>query len=100
MADCAHLSAVGFRAHLLLGAGSKRSELEVGYAWLDRRRRALSDPSGGARMEPASPPPGTAPLLRQYLAEYAATGLPPAYVPHDTTINDDTDNTDDEEFDT
>jgi hypothetical protein len=66
----------------------------------DRRRRALADPTAGARMEPSSPPPGTAPLLRQYLAEYAATGLPPAYVPHDTSINDDTDNTDDEEFQT
>jgi len=66
----------------------------------DRRRRALADPAAGARMEPSSPPPGTAPLLRQYLAEYAATGLPPAYVPHDTSINDDTDNTDDEEFET
>ena len=66
----------------------------------DRRRRALADPAAGARMEPSSPPPGAAPLLRQYLAEYAATGLPPAYVPHDTSINDDTDNNDDEEFET
>ena len=24
-----------------------------------------------------------APLLRRYLADYAATGLPPAYLPHD-----------------
>mgnify|MGYP001580039608 CR=1 FL=1 len=29
---------------------------------------------------------GIAPLLRQLMAEYAATGLPPAYVPHDTTV--------------
>jgi hypothetical protein len=28
-----------------------------------------------------------APLLRQLMAEYAATGLPPAYVPRDTTID-------------
>jgi hypothetical protein len=27
------------------------------------------------------PPSGIAPLLRQLLAEYAATGLPPAYLP-------------------
>ncbi len=31
------------------------------------------------------PPSGVAPLLRQLLADYAATGLPPAYLPTDTT---------------
>ena len=35
-------------------------------------------------------PAGTAPLLRQYMAEYAATGLPPAYVPHHTYATHDT----------
>jgi putative transposase len=31
---------------------------------------------------PAAPPPsGMAPLLRKLMAEYAATGLPPAYLP-------------------
>ena len=29
------------------------------------------------------PPSGIAPLLRQLLADYAATGLPPAYLPTD-----------------
>ena len=28
------------------------------------------------------PPTGLAPLLRELLAEYAATGLPPAYLPY------------------
>jgi hypothetical protein len=28
--------------------------------------------------------PGMAPLLRKLMAEYAATGLPPAYLPTDT----------------
>jgi hypothetical protein len=28
-----------------------------------------------------TPPSGMAPLLRQLIAEYAATGLPPAYLP-------------------
>jgi hypothetical protein len=30
---------------------------------------------------PSKTPPGMAPLLRQLMAEYAATGLPPAYLP-------------------
>lgn len=43
----------------------------------DRRRRAL--PQLGEVGEPTQPV-GIAPLLRQYMAEYAATGLPPAYI--------------------
>jgi transposase InsO family protein len=44
----------------------------------DGRRRRLDTPA-----EPP-PQPGTiAPLLQQLLAEYAATGLPPAYLPTD-----------------
>jgi putative transposase len=46
----------------------------------ERRRRALVDASPDARA-PAST--GIAPLLRQLMADYAATGLPPAYVPHE-----------------
>jgi putative transposase len=34
---------------------------------------------------PVSPTPTIAPLLRQLMADYAATGLPPAYVPHTPT---------------
>ena len=44
----------------------------------DGRRRALPKP--GDVTEPQKPV-GIAPLLRQYMAEYAATGLPPAYIP-------------------
>ncbi len=67
----------------------------------DRRRRALADPSAGVLPEPAATPTGTAPLLRQYMAEYAATGLPPAYVPHDSTLNHPTnDDHDDQELET
>ena len=54
----------------------------------DRRRRALVDPTVATAPEPVPAPAGIAPLLRQLMAEYAATGLPPAYVPHDTTIAD------------
>lgn len=53
----------------------------------ERRRRALTDPTP---QEPAPAPTGIAPLLRQLMAEYAATGLPPAYVPQSTRdANDD-----------
>jgi hypothetical protein len=44
----------------------------------DGRRRAL-DPEPEVGPEPA--PPGIAPLLRELMSDYAATGLPPAYVP-------------------
>jgi len=55
----------------------------------DRRRRALVDPMVATDPSAAPPPPGIAPLLRQLMAEYAATGFPPAYVPHDTSSPDD-----------
>jgi hypothetical protein len=57
----------------------------------DRRRRAIADAAAAPASAPMAPPVGTAPLLRQYMAEYAATGLPPAYVPHDTSATPDTD---------
>ena len=45
------------------------------------QRRALAPPA------PAGPPPADLDplpaLLRQWLADYAATGLPPAYLPKD-----------------
>jgi transposase InsO family protein len=44
----------------------------------DGRRRVL-DPEPDLGPEPA--PCGIAPLLRELMAQYAATGLPPAYVP-------------------
>jgi hypothetical protein len=52
----------------------------------DRRRRALAEPDPG---QPARKPAGIAPLLRQYMADYSATGLPPGYIPHDPTLEDD-----------
>lgn len=44
----------------------------------DGQRRMLDAP--GPDLSPL-PPSGMAPLLRQLLADYAATGLPPAYLP-------------------
>ena len=43
---------------------------------------------------PPSPPPpaGIAPLLKKLMADYAATGLPPAYIPK----NDDDGDVDDD----
>lgn len=48
----------------------------------ERARRALPN----AAFPPAPPvkSPGIAPLLRRLMAEYAATGLPPAYLPKDS----------------
>ena len=47
----------------------------------DGQRRRL-DPPAPARLEsaPPPPPPTLAPLLRKLMADYAATGLPPAYL--------------------
>jgi hypothetical protein len=44
----------------------------------DGQRRALTPVTTDLSL---LPPSGIAPLLRQLLAEYAATGLPPAYLP-------------------
>ena len=46
----------------------------------DGRRRRLT-PAAPARREAAPPTSTIAPLLRTLMAEYAATGLPPAYLP-------------------
>ena len=50
----------------------------------ERHRRSLLPPrvpeaAGG---DPADDDDGIAPLLRKYMREHAATGLPPAYLPH------------------
>jgi len=55
----------------------------------DRGRRALA--AGPPSTPPA--PVGIAPLLQKLMADYAATGLPPAYIPK----NDDGDNNEDDE---
>jgi hypothetical protein len=48
-----------------------------------RRARAPVEPTGAPEeaCTSASAPAGLAPLLRELLAEHAATGLPPAYLP-------------------
>ena len=58
-----------------------------------RRRRAIADATPALLPEPAPAPAGIAPLLRQLLADHAATGLPPAYLPHDTSQPNDTEET-------
>jgi hypothetical protein len=47
----------------------------------DGRRRALAPVAYPA--EPVPPASGIAPLLRKLMADYAATGLPPAFIPKD-----------------
>jgi hypothetical protein len=50
----------------------------------DRRRRALpTHDQNVSEVDGSSPSVGIAPLLRQQMADYAATGLPPAYLPKD-----------------
>jgi hypothetical protein len=51
----------------------------------DGIRRALTPVNEAPRT--ATPSPEVAPLLRRLLAEYAATGLPPAYLPFPTEEN-------------
>jgi len=48
----------------------------------DGRRRVIEP---ATPMAPPPPSTGIAPHLRQLMAEYAATGLPPAYLPLATT---------------
>lgn len=50
-------------------------------------RRARRD-SPSPRPAAASTPPGVAPLLRKILQQYAATGLPPAYLPKEELAAD------------
>jgi len=50
----------------------------------ERARKALPDATPGAAVPPAA---GAAPLLRKLMADYAATGLPPGYVPLETIPN-------------
>jgi putative transposase len=45
----------------------------------DRQRRRLD----AVNVEPLPAAPGIAPLLRQMLADHAATGLPPSWIPAD-----------------
>jgi hypothetical protein len=62
----------------------------------DRARRVVAE----ASTAPAPEPSGLAPRLRALMAEYAATGLPPAYVPkHDARTPDLSSTTDEEEED-
>jgi len=50
---------------------------------LDRQKNADGRRAALRPADPAAPPPasGVAPLLKQLMAEYAASGLPPAYTP-------------------
>jgi hypothetical protein len=55
----------------------------------DRARRTLAE--AAAPPKPSKRPVGIAPLLRELMAEYAATGLPPAYLPKRKPNNTDED---------
>lgn len=51
----------------------------------DRQRRVI--PQEATPTENATDAPGIAPLLHKYISEYAATGLPPAYLAHEEETN-------------
>lgn len=51
----------------------------------ERRRRAIRDPGEVETHISRPTSTGIAPLLRQLMAKYAADGMPPAYVPYDST---------------
>lgn len=56
----------------------------------ERRRRAI--PNDAAADDAPAEPTGIAPLLKKQMADYAATGMPPAYLPkHDDDGSDDID---------
>jgi len=54
----------------------------------ERHRREIVTPHDANRPQPLPQVAGIAPLLRQQMAEYAATGFPPAYMPFDRTNKD------------
>jgi hypothetical protein len=61
----------------------------------DGQRRALPDDSMSPPTSESPAPVGMAPLLRAQMAEYAATGLPPAYLPkHDAHSDHDDEDSD------
>ncbi len=60
----------------------------------DRRRRVLAP--AVSQPAPAAKPAGLAPLLRALMADYAATGLPPAYLPKHDNTNTDSDDQEEE----
>jgi transposase InsO family protein len=68
----------------------------------DGRRRAVPTTAATAPVpasEPAAAPSGIAPHLRQLMADYAATGMPPAYLPKDDIAAPLTEIGDDDPFD-
>lgn len=52
-----------------------------------QRRTRAAPPAGPGPLADRAGDQPMAPLLRKYLAEYAATGLPPAYIPKDEAAN-------------
>jgi hypothetical protein len=73
--DFSHVDLVDARTGAILCA--IRPLDKVANADGQRRRLTTAAPTDAL----PAPPTGLAPLLRQLLAEYAATGLPPAYLP-------------------
>ena len=62
----------------------------------DRQRRALPSTAVTSTATEEPPVTGPAPLLRQLMTEYAATGMPPAFVTCSPVASTDDDNSDNE----
>ena len=60
-----------------------------------RRRRSLEPLDESSPTPESETPDPVPPLLRKLLAEYAATGLPPAYLPKDEIVAPSADDGDD-----
>jgi len=61
----------------------------------DGRRRSLEPTDGPSLASPPDDADPVPPLMRKLLAEYASTGLPPAYIPKDEVPNDTDDDLED-----
>jgi hypothetical protein len=83
-----HLRYAGWDLSAVDLVDARTSEILTPLYPLDKQRNATGRRRRiapiAARPTPPPPPSGVAPLLAELLREYAATGLPPAYLPKES----------------